>query len=286
MNNNKFINKKIKSNGFSLIELIIATTIMSIVSLSIVTLITNQNREVKALTEKLTITDLQTQLQRTLNNVNYCNCLLRGKNFNTTALNISPANQIVSLPSGFSATPPAPALCTQEPSDLIPPVGRSVLNTNITVASVGLNNLQLISSNNYSADLQVEFGGTIRTIQGLRSKIFFSVNTSLGTPVSRPFVGCDTSLSGASLKIQRGTVTVPGCGGNICCETVNFPPGFFGATPHITVTPYFQDYGRGNNVLTSGIWGQSSAGFTACFDHNLIRITNSFDFYWMAIEEI
>ncbi|MFN9066498.1 MAG: type II secretion system protein J, partial [Bdellovibrionales bacterium] len=107
--------------GNSLIQVMIATAIMLVVALGTADLISNQNKEVKALTERLQISETKTLLSQILINSSYCSCLFRGRTFNSTTKTWTPA--ITSLPSSYTNIPAFPAACTASASNLVPPVG-------------------------------------------------------------------------------------------------------------------------------------------------------------------
>lgn len=50
---------KQEKNGMSIVEVLVATGLLSIVSFAVMSMISTQNREVKALTEKLGVMDIQ-----------------------------------------------------------------------------------------------------------------------------------------------------------------------------------------------------------------------------------
>jgi hypothetical protein len=193
--------RALKSKGSSLVQVMVSVAIMSVISLGVATMISYQHKELKALGEKLLTKELESQMKNMFSDSDYCNCVFRGKFFDTTAGSeaIVTADQITRLRTGYSAGPPT---CTVIASDFIPPAGTQVPGSTMDVGTIGLTNMQLISPANYKADLAVTFSNSVRSIKGIKTSIQFTINPALGTSTARPFVSCASSpvSPGATIK--------------------------------------------------------------------------------------
>ena len=67
--------------GFSLIELMLAVGISSILALVFGTMFANQNREMQAMSQKFLKVELETQLKNVLIKSDYCGCIFNSMNF-------------------------------------------------------------------------------------------------------------------------------------------------------------------------------------------------------------
>lgn len=187
-----------RARGFSIIEVLVALGIMSIVSMALISLLTNQNKEVKALGERMISKDVETQLKNVLLNSSYCDCLLRGYTLNTvttpTAWNSFP----LSIPSGYNQPPPAaPTPCTALSSFIIPPVGGKIGNSSVKTAGITMDNILYQGSGYYTGSLNISFdpGSMVRAMKSLRIPMSFSIDTTSGTPAARNFSSCGSAPS-------------------------------------------------------------------------------------------
>lgn len=170
----------LETNGSSLIQVMFAAAIMMVIALGLSSMISNQNKEIKAIGEKLLTKELESQMKTMLGSSDYCNCLLRGKTFDIAATPpvVVPADQITRLQSGYSTGPLDALPCTPIATDFISPAGGGVAGSNMTVASVDIRNMQLVSPANYKADVQVSFSNSVRVLQPIKSSIQFAVDGS------------------------------------------------------------------------------------------------------------
>ncbi len=178
--------------GNSLIQVVIASGLVMIVGLAISSTIVNLNKEVKALTEKILIKEVETQIKSLILNGDFCSCLLRNKTFDTTAGSeaIVNADQITQLPSGFSTGPLDASPCTVNSETIVPTVGTSLPGSTISVESIGLTNMQIVSPANYKADIEVKFSNTVRSIRGIKAGLQFSIDPAVNAITNRPFLAC------------------------------------------------------------------------------------------------
>lgn len=186
--------------------------ISSIIALGVASIISNQNKEIKAIGEKLATKELELQLKNMLSNPDYCNCLLRNKKFNTIAGSeaIVVADQITSLKTGYSTGPLDAVPCTAIATDFVPPAGSNIPDSTMKVGSVGLTNMTLVSPATYKADLQVNFTATVRAIKPIKTSLQFTINPTGGTgPTDRPFVACSSTSSNNS-TFSKGSIVCVG----------------------------------------------------------------------------
>ncbi len=276
----------ISQRGNILIQVIIAFGLMSVLAIGFATMMSDQNKQIKALNESLVLKDAEARLQQSFLRTDYCSCVLRGKNFDTTSGGeaILAVNQLTSLKSGYLTGPLDASPCNPTADDSFPVAGSFYNGTQIKIASVQLVDMKPLSPGTYKADIEVGFTNTIRVLKPIKVNITFAVDTTAGSIASRPFLSCKPVNPGGG-GVQAGTYSPAiACHANNCCYGVSFPTPFATAPKAVTVTPFFTDYGHTNAAITSGVQGLSVNGFTACFDHIGHTIDNNFLFYWIAVE--
>ncbi|MFN3696924.1 MAG: prepilin-type N-terminal cleavage/methylation domain-containing protein [Pseudobdellovibrio sp.] len=127
-----FSNLKIK-NGYSLIELLIALGITSIISAATISLINYQNKEIKNINDQIEVQTLTLQLYQVLANENHCKCLFSSHNFNYDT------SSWISLPTVIPKTFDIPS-CTPL-STLISSGANISPQSNIKIESISTQNL-------------------------------------------------------------------------------------------------------------------------------------------------
>lgn len=184
--------------GNTLIQVVIASGMMVVIGLGVMGMISNQNKEVGALSEKILVNELESQVKNMFSNNDYCACLLRGKTFNTTLGSeaIVAGDQLTQLPSGYSTGPLDATPCTVNSDNTIPISGTTLPNSKMIVGTVGIGNMKILSPANYKADVLVTFTNTVRALKGMKIGIQFAINPALNTITNRPFVSCTTPTSG------------------------------------------------------------------------------------------
>lgn len=213
---------KSHQHAFSLVEVLIAVAIMSLISLGMMSLFQNQYTELRAVTQKIAINEIAVQLQDSLRNKNFCGCLLRGHLFNTVTKTwtTTPA----SIPSGYSATPPLPTACTALTGDTIPAAGTVFPGTVLKHAGISWKDVTLLSGDIYKAKLSVtlDHSTMVRSLRDIEVPVVFKVNPA--APTAATFVRCDSQDYG-NLKtvaandptIQPGGLDTPGKTGHQAC---------------------------------------------------------------------
>lgn len=71
------------NSGFSLIEMVVALGLISIMGVTFMTMVSNQNKEMKAMDEKLELQSVQTLFSNVLSSSQYCGCFIGTNTFDT-----------------------------------------------------------------------------------------------------------------------------------------------------------------------------------------------------------
>jgi type II secretory pathway pseudopilin PulG len=179
-----------KNQGFTIIEVLIAASLLMIVSLAVANLLTMQQQEVRSIKEKLSTTDLESLTKKLIMNDKYCQCLFKGNTFNsvTKTWNTFPTG----LPSTFDAT------CASVGGDLFK-VGNKLPNANIVVGGFAMKNIFeiVLGSGNYVGDLDINFkaDGMVRAVKNVNVSMGFTVNPT-DPPAAQNVTTCGVEVSG------------------------------------------------------------------------------------------
>lgn len=209
------------NRGNSLIQVIIAMGLMSILAVSVTSMMSSQNREVKALSEKLLIQELEISAKNLFANQDYCSCLFRGQTFNTVTKSWSTG--ITRLPSSFNSVPAFPAGCTASANDIIPPANQNLSGSSMEVDNISLTDTIETSPNSgmYTANLKIAFKNQIRALKPFEMRIPFNIDASANTPTNRPFMSCSSAPTVSNLVWGVGYVN----GQDIQGIVLNCPAG-------------------------------------------------------------
>lgn len=160
----------VNSRGFSIIEVLVVVGIMSVISLGLMTLISNQRSEIQAIDEKMAVQSIQVQLRNVLSSTPFCGCFIGAHTFNYSTLtwNTFPT----SVASSYDST------CT--------PIGAAFLNVGSNVSpkllttSMSLQNVTetITGSGNFTANLTVEFDQNLlkRSLKPVSVPMYFTIN--------------------------------------------------------------------------------------------------------------
>lgn len=179
--------------GFSLIEVMVAGVIMGIISLALMSMISNQRQELKSIGEKMLAFDVQSLVQRTMINSEYCGCAFNGKTFDSTKKNWN--SFPTDFPLGYGAGCAATATSNIK-------VGSPVLSSTVKVKSLTMENINEIiaGSGNYVGQLTIELDPDtlVRAIRKIEVSVGFSVDTS--DPVAaQNFISCSADNTGGAV---------------------------------------------------------------------------------------
>ncbi len=178
-------------NGFSIVEILVAVGIMSVIALGMATLITNQTMEIKGIDEKMALQSVQTRVANVLSSPAFCGCFLgtsRTFDYETARVWSSALTSIASSYDGACAAVGAAFLTVATPLDArLTPVGMSLQNIVETTASSG----------NFSANLVLQFDQTLLTKsrKSLSLPMYFSVNLLGGAAGARPLASCSSAAA-------------------------------------------------------------------------------------------
>ena len=186
--------KNTNSKGFSIVEVLIASAISIITALAMLAMIQTQHKEVKAITEKLEIKELESFTQKVLINNTYCNCLFSGNTFNTTtnSWNSFPAL----LPTSYSNIPiPCSASGTS-----FAQVGSPIGISTATISAINMSNITelIVGSGQYTGDLNIQLlqSSLVRTVHDIKFPFSFFVDLASGAIASRNFLSCNSAAAG------------------------------------------------------------------------------------------
>jgi len=215
--------KQKKSNvtelGFSLIEVLIAISLMGITTLGFITMMDYQHKDMRVISEKLATFDLHKAMLSTMTN-SICDFVLLDPTQSEVAV---PPNRSKSV---FDSTNPADAITLQKiPSQAsvlgiahpvaVAAVASSVsaMASNVVVSAIQIFNFTNVAPDLYQAELQINFDPT-KMSKALRP---LSLNIWLTTD----------SLSPANAKVSRGCSLAPPMTSNsdikgFCTPNVSF----------------------------------------------------------------
>lgn len=188
-------------SGMSIIEVLIAVAIMSVVGTAMTSLITSQQKETRALSEKLAQLDLQKLLIASLANGSICTAELASNTFNATGpykINTTPgqlAAQKLNLTSlHASASAGAPVLIEVDQAV-------SANTSQLLVNTISFENFVSTGiPDNFLADLKISFKGSVRSITPISMKMLVSTKPT-DPPPAKTITSClDSNGTGKSYR--------------------------------------------------------------------------------------
>ena len=187
--------------GLNLIEVMVAAAVVAIVMLGFTQMITYQQRETRALSEKLAVLDFQGLMAKVLASGNVCRF-----NLTDTAIPANPGN-----PQKFIDALPAAISLARLHSSTVgspPPVLASVgspFNQTMSVQSISIDNISKIAQKQYTAQLQVNFSGGVRAIRPAALSIVLQTDGGGANPGQETITDCSLSTTAPSstLIFQR-----------------------------------------------------------------------------------
>lgn len=190
------INHK-NNRGLSIIEVLIAAGILSIISFAVASLIISQNKEVSALTERLMLRDIEAQLISVMNVPGFCGCLMRGLTLNTTTAPMTLSSNPSQIPLGYVQPVPAPpTACAAIAGTRVPASGNLLPNSRVRVNQIFYSDIVALGSDKYSANLNVSFDplSGIKPHAPIKASVLFAVNGS-DPANAKNFTSCGLSLA-------------------------------------------------------------------------------------------
>ncbi len=190
--------RKVNNHGFSLMEVIIVAGISVVIMMAVSTMFFNENRQSKALAEKLAGLDFQNLLIASLADGALCDYFLTNPaeagNRSTNVINtLSLKTAIINLKNiPQSSTVPNPALTT---------IGKSVspIAPNLRVQSIQINNFTG-AADSYTANLRVNFDNTqtVISVQPVIASLHIQTNPA-SPPNAKQITGCAAAAATSSI---------------------------------------------------------------------------------------
>lgn len=213
--------------GYSVTELMLSLGLVTAISFAFMTAFSDHYKEMRAMSDKVQIQDVARSLQSQLEKNSYCNCLLRGKTFDTTQAPSSWSISLSSIPGSYSAPVPAPPAPCSGVGELVPAVGSPLPGSAVNIQGITLNEINDHGQGNYTGAINIEFDSTnkIRSLRPIKVPVKFSVDLSANTATNRPFLSCGDGLTPAGggpafLKSTRTNVPCSGGAGGFTCTKV------------------------------------------------------------------
>ncbi len=219
--------KQKRSGGFSLVEVMVAAAVVSIVTMGIASVLTNLSRENAAIGEKLTALATESELIRMVQGPDFCGCFMSGASINSTTKAVSSAN-LQEIPLGYEVG------CVPKAAK-IASVGQKLNGSHLTVQSIEIASVSDagVGVGTYSGQLQVQFSnqGMVRGIQPIKIPLSFYVD--LTDPANaQSILGCGSPPGSDTARgLEMG---IWGGSQNKGDRVVNLPAGRF-TTPPIVI---------------------------------------------------
>ena len=185
------------SDGFSIVESLVAVGIMSIVMMGFTQMMWNQSRQTKGFEETLARLDVEKTLATFLADGSVCGATLAGtlpgtapktfdiNNFASTSFSLN------SIPSS-SLDGAADLLAVDQQA--------SSVSNSLKVDTIAYKNIQNTGPDKYTVDLVVTFKGGVRPLRPLNIKtIITTVTADPLNPAIKEVIGCNSSSGGGTM---------------------------------------------------------------------------------------
>lgn len=180
------------SRGLSIVEVLVSLGIMAFVTMGMMTLMSNQTKDIRSIDEKMSLQGVATQITNVMTSQEFCACFIGANTFNytTTTWNGFPTS-IASSYNGTCAGVGVPLLT----------VGSNIGSSSLRPISMALQNITetTVGSGNFSADLVLPFDSSllVRARNPISIPMYFSVN--MADPVAaRTLMACGSSGAGGA----------------------------------------------------------------------------------------
>ncbi|MGZ3768852.1 MAG: prepilin-type N-terminal cleavage/methylation domain-containing protein [Bdellovibrio sp.] len=183
--------------GMTIIEVMVAIGIMSIVLAGMTTMQINMQKETKALTEKMAVLDLEKFLISTLADGSICTAELTPSILNGSSsfsVNVgNPSKTSIVLPSGIHSSITDPSKVLVQPGALISPLS----NVKVKPNGVTVSNFANAGTDLYTATINVEFesDNLVRSLKPI------SVKTMVNTDPGGKIAACGLGVSAFAGKV-------------------------------------------------------------------------------------
>lgn len=215
-------------NGLSIIEVLIGSVLVGILSIAVSSLLTSQSKEMNSIGQQFIVRELNANLFQSFSDPSYCNCLLNGATLKTDGVAPAPQYSLNALghgklPQMFSPFP----TCGELGGLFFPAAGQFLPGKSSLKAATpnyGLANIQVVNpapgpEDEFYADLQLllDRDTLVRELRPPKKTIRFKINPTAGSADSRPILNCNgVGSAGASggnvlMAIHSQTTTIPAC---------------------------------------------------------------------------
>jgi len=225
----------LKERGFSLVEVLVATAIIMIVTLGLASLFSTQNKEMRAIQDKMSALDLESTVKMIIKNEPYCGCLFKGMTFNSALKTWN--NFPNGMPSSYN-----PA-CNPGSTDIFK-VGAKIPASQVEVTSFSMKDISEVvaGSGSYIGHLDIAFSTDSRAIKNASVTMGFTVNAT--DPIGAKNVGScgveKVAAAGSWIPIPTGTGVIhQSTGDGFLVLTSGFYSGirFYAGPTSASVTP-------------------------------------------------
>lgn len=203
------------SRGFSIVEVLVTLGIMSVITMGMMTLVTNQTTDIKAIDEKMALQGVQTQVSNVLSSPAFCGCFISGTTARTFNYSAAPKvwntfpTSIASSYDGACAAVGAAFLTVGTALEArLMPTGMSLQNITETTAGSG----------NFSANLVLTFDQTLltRSRKNLSVPMYFTLN--MADPIAARRLGTCSSAAAAPIDLPTLCNQINGAYNGTTCE--------------------------------------------------------------------
>jgi prepilin-type N-terminal cleavage/methylation domain-containing protein len=188
-------------SAFSLTEVLVGVSIVSIIAFAVASLMQNQNKEMTAITEKMLINEVGNYTLKLLDNGNYCSCFLNGKKLDLTAKTWD--SFPTEMPDSYTSGAPG---CVPSASSFLK-VGQPLYGSKVVVAQMSMQNITEVvaGSGDFSGELVIDMDQTkmVRKIKSVSNKMLFHVDPATGN-----FIGCGSPSAYAPSTPDSYSITV------------------------------------------------------------------------------
>lgn len=229
---------KIASNfesGTSIIEVMVAAGIMSIVMMGTMTMMLAQRTESKALTEKLAALDLEKMLISALSDGAICKAELTSSAINNVVYKVNtgnPSQTQFKLSNGIHMSPTDTTNFLVKPGELVSPISSSLKIE--STDGVTIKNFTSIGTNLYSAEIWISFD-TAPLVRAIKPVV---VKTTVFTNAAGVVTDCNGSASAFGGMWTQYSAWSEHCQGGYDGEVYSGNP----VTGKTTCPPGFTDY--------------------------------------------
>jgi prepilin-type N-terminal cleavage/methylation domain-containing protein len=244
------MNRLSNKSGFSLVEVILSSAIMLIGLLAVTSMLSKQQSEVKSLSQKFIILDIENLLLRTFMDGKVCKYLLADTSYSSSnpqtfdQSQIGTANPpVINLPQIVSGT-----LSSYTSGPFIVKTGEKFNNNepDSVIASIRVANFKAYSAQSYFADIEVSLGNS-KLIRALRpARVSITIQTDNSSP--RKILSC--AYSSSSVPYTISTVAGADLGEHTFCALQKVQNGWNTSIGNASIGVYPHPTNLGHWILS------------------------------------